>query len=246
MGKFGEKVDPPRRRSGGYKAPNHFAETVGYFQGVRNYNASPDILEKLKEYTKRYRYEPKDVTPQVLRFFLRRMQQNENNRHANAISKNGEKDRLIRYTDFYRSAPEMSYRISGIPPPYMSPMQEDRVLALFPKIIAAYKTSPRYLRRLHQRSLCIAKTSNHQRSLSHCDDDVRYSRKIHAPSNCVKKYPNNPNYLFAFYKICQLLGYDEFLPYIALPKGTDNIDDNDMEAWKHICNVNGWPYIPTR
>jgi hypothetical protein len=120
------------------------------------------------------------------------------------------------------------------------------VLALFPKIIAAYKTSPRYLRRLHQRSLCIAKTSNHQRSLSHCDDDVRYSRKIHAPSNCVKKYPNNPNYLFAFYKICQLLGYDEFLPYIALPKGTDNIDDNDMEAWKHICNVNGWPYIPTR
>jgi hypothetical protein len=244
MGKYGEKVDAPRRRSGGYKPPNHFAEIVGHFQGVRNYNASPDILEKLKEYAARYKYETKDITPQVLRFFLRRMQQNENNRHANAVAKNGVKDRLVRYTDFYRSTPEMSYRISGIPPPYMSPMQEDRVLALFPKVIAAYKTSPRYLRRLQQRSYCVKKTTR-QRSTAR-EDNPSYNRKFHGSLDCVKKYPNNPNYSFAFYKICQLLGYDEFLPYIALPKSTDNIDDNDTEAWKHICRVEGWPYIPTR
>lgn len=160
-------------------------------------------------------YEPREITPSVVRFFLRRMQQEENNRHANAVSKNPN-DRLRRFTDFYRSAPEMAYRLSGIPPPYMSPMQEDRVTALFPLVIAAYRTSPRYLKRMQNR------------------DD------------CIKKFPNNPNYSLVFYKLCQLLGFDEFLPFISLPKSTDNVDENDTMAWMHICKVNGWQYIPTR
>lgn len=215
MGKFGEHADVPRRRSGGYKPPNHFAEIVGHFQGTRSSTAPPEILERVKDFCFRYKYEPREITPAVVRFFLRRMQQEENNRHANALAKNP-KDRLRRFTDFYRSAPEMAYRLSGIPPPYMSPMQEDRVTALFPLVIAAYKTSPRYLKRMQNRE------------------------------DCIKKFPNNPNYSLVFYKECQLLGYDEFLPFIPLPKSTDNIDDNDTMAWMHICEVNGWQYIPTR
>jgi rubrerythrin len=215
MGKFGERADLPRRRSGGYKPPNHFAEIIGYFQGTRSSTAPPKIIEDIREYCARYRYEPREISPQVVRSFLRRLQQDENNRHENAIADNP-KDRLRRFTDYYRSAPEMAYKLSGIPPPYMSPMQEDRVTALFPLVISAYKTSPRYMRRLQTRT------------------------------DCIKKYPNNPNYLLVFYKLCQLLGYDEFLPYIPLPKSMDNIDDNDMEAWAHTCTVNGWQYIPTR
>jgi rubrerythrin len=215
MGKFGEHADVPRRRSGGYKPPNHFAEIVGHFQGTRSSTAPPEIIERVKDFCFRYKYEPREISPAVVRFFLRRMQQEENNRHENALARNP-RDRLRRFTDFYRSAPEMAYRLSGIPPPYMSPMQEDRVTALFPLVIAAYKTSPRYLRRMQDRT------------------------------DCIKKFPNNPNYSLVFYKECQLLGYDEFLQFIPLPKSTDNIDDNDTMAWKHICDVNGWQYIPTR
>lgn len=214
MGKFGEHADVPRRRSGGYKPPNHFAEIVRHFQGSTSSAAPTEIVERVKIFCFRYRYESEEITPAVVRFFLRRMQQEENNRHANAIAKNPN-DKLRRFTDFYRSAPEMAYRLSGIPPPYMSPMQEDRIFALFPLVIAAYKTSPRYLKRMQNRT------------------------------DCIKTHPNNPNYSLVFYKLCQLMGYSEFLPYIPLPKSADNIADNDQYAWAHVCKVNGWPYIPT-
>lgn len=215
MGKFGEEAEVPRRRSGGYKPPNHFAEIVGYFQGTRSSSTPKHVLEAVRGFCARYKYEPHEITPKVVRYFLRQMQQDENNRHANAVVDDPE-DKLKRYTDFYRGAPEIAYKLSGIPPPYLSPMQEDRVLSYFPLVIAAYKTSPRYLRRLHSRP------------------------------NCVKPFPNNPNNSWVFYKIMQMLGYVEFLPYIPLPKSMDNIDDNDMEAWDHICKVNGWQYLPTR
>jgi hypothetical protein len=215
MGKFGERADVPRRRSGGYKPPNHFAEIIGHFQGTRSAGAPAEILETIKDLCTRYKYESKDITPAVVRSCLYRMQQDENTRHDCALAKNPD-DKLRRFTDFYRNAPELAYRLSGIPPPYMSPMQEDRVTALFPLVIAAYKTSPRYLRRLRLKV------------------------------NSINKIPNNPNFYLTFYKLCQLLGYDEFLPYIPLPKSIDNIDDNDMEAWAHICAVNGWPFLPTR
>jgi hypothetical protein len=247
MGKFGEKVDVPRRRSGGYKPPNHFAEIIGYFQGTRSSTAPPEVLERVSEFCARYKYEPKDITQQVVRFFLRRMQQDENNRHDNALPKNP-KDCLKRYTDFYRSAPEMAYRLSGKPPPYMSPMQEDRILAVFPLVIAAYKTSPRYLRRLHLRNECMKMGPKYKRCQikDRCRTNPKYMKHLQSNMDCIKDFPNNPNYFLVFYKLCQLFGYDEFLPYIPLPKSTDNIDDNDTESWVHICAVNGWQYIPTR
>lgn len=215
MEKNGNRADAPRRRSGGYKPPNHFAEIVGHFQGVRGSTAPTAVIERLHQYCRRYKYEDHSITPKVVKFFLKRMQQEENNRHRVALCTNPA-DKLKRYTDYYKSAPEISYKLSGIPPPYMSPMQEDRVLVLFPLVIAAYKTSPRYVSKM--------------------------STKV----NSIKKTPNNPNYSFVFYKLCQVLGYDEFLPYIPLPKSTQSIDENDCATWKHVCEVNGWQYFPTR
>lgn len=221
--KYGEQIDVPRRRSGGYKPPTHFAEIVGHFQGNRSSLTPADIIEKIKWYCKRYHYKDHEITPQVARFFLRRMQQEENNRHANAVHRDP-RDKLRRFTDYYKHAPEISYRLSGIPPPYMTPMQEDRVISLFPYVIAAYKTCPRYKTRLQKK-----KENPNER-----------------PNGKPDKTPNNPNYLLVFYKLCQLLGYNEFLPYIPLPKNTDNIDDNDEHAWKYICKKYNWQYIETR
>ena len=221
--KFGEQIDMPKRRSGGYKPPTHFAEIVGHFQGNRSSLTPTDIIDKIKWYCKRYYYKDHEITPQVARFFLRRMQQEENNRHANAKHKDP-KDKLRRFTDYYKHAPEISYRLSGIPPPYMTPMQEDRVMSLFPYVIAAYKMCPRYKTRLEKKR----------------------EEPKERPNGKPEKTPNNPNYLFVFYKLCQLLTYDEFLPYIPLPKNTDNIDDNDEHAWSYICKKYNWQYIPTR
>jgi hypothetical protein len=120
-----------------------------------------------------------------------------------------------KYTDYYKHTPEIAWRLSGIPPPYLTPMQEDRVVALFPLVVESYKTSPRYLARKSNRT------------------------------NRVKENPNLLNYLFVFYKLCQLLGYEEFLPFIPLPKSASNIEDCDANGWRHICKVNGWTFIPT-
>jgi hypothetical protein len=208
-------VEMSRRRTGGYKPPVHYAEIIGHFQGARSIQTPADILEMIRKFADRYKYKEDEITPQVARMFLRRMQQDENNRHKHALVLN-RADKLRRYTDYYKHTPEISHRLSNKPLPYLTPMQEERILALFPLIISAYRTSPRYLTRLQNR---IGR---------------------------VKDVPNNPNNFFVFYKTCQLLGYSEFLPYIPLPKSTDNIDDNDENAWKHICRTYGWQYMPTR
>jgi hypothetical protein len=205
----------PRRRSGGYKPPNHFAEIIGHFQGNRSSTAPAEIVDRISWYCKRYKHKPHEIRPGLVRFFLRRMQQEENNRFRHS-RKTDPDDSLKRYTDYYKHAPEIAHRLSGIPPPYMTPMQEDKVTALFPLVVAAYKMSPRYQERLANRA------------------------------GRVKDVPNCMNYYYTLYKLCQLLGYDEFLPFIPLPKSTDNIDSNDDQGWKFICDMYGWQYWPTR
>lgn len=213
--KFGEAQCAVFRRTGGYKPIVHFTEIIGRFQGAKSSSDAPDeIIERVRGYCRRYKTDGSKVDPSMVRFFLRRMQQDENNRHKNA--KEPKKDRLRRFTDYYKHAPEIASRISGVPPPYMTPMQEEKILSLFPLVVAAYKNTPRYL----------MKRAN------------RAGRK--------KPNPNNANYQYSFFKICQMLGYDEFLQYIPLPKSTENIDENDLLNWKYICKQYGWTFIPTR
>jgi hypothetical protein len=116
----------------------------------------------------------------------------------------------------YKYCTEIASRISHMPAPHMDPMQEELVVMLFPLTVHAYMTSPRYLRRKANRV------------------------------GRIKDVPNNMNYNYVFYKLCELCSFKQFLPYIKLPKSIDNIIDNDENGWKHVCAVNGWRYMPTR
>lgn len=204
----------PRRRGGGYKPPNHFAEILAQFQGRRRSCAPKHIVDLIGDYCKRYHIESHKITPQVVRGILKQKQQEESTLFKWAKTK--PKRAQCKYTDYYKHCPEIAWRLSGIPPPYMTPSQEDRIVALFPMAIEAYCTSPRYLTRKKN----------------------RINRK--------KENPNNANYFWILYKLCQTLGFEEFLPYIPLPKSLANIEDCDINAWRHICHVNGWFYIPTK
>lgn len=205
----------PRRRGGGYKPPNHFAEILAQFQGKRRSAAPQDVVEVVGKCCERYHFKPHQITPKVVRMFLKQKQQEETSVRKYAKKQPNVDHPPRKYTDYYRHCPEIAWRLSGIPPPYMTPSQEDRIIALFPMVVNAYKTSPRYLSRKSDRS------------------------------NRVKENPNQLNYLYILYKICELLGYSEFLPYIPLPKSIANIEDCDTAGWKHICAVNGWSYTQT-
>jgi hypothetical protein len=211
-------MDFPRRRSGGYKPPNHYAEIISQFQGKRRASAPQDVVDVVADYCKRYGFEKHKITPQIVRMFLKQKQQEETTfrKYSKVKPAMTPGTPVRKYTDYYKHCPEIAWRLSGIPPPYMTPSQEDRIIALFPLVVEAYKTSPRYLKRKADRT------------------------------NRKKANPNLLNYCYVLFKLAQLLGYDEFLPYIALPKSTANIDENDEAGWKHICDVNGWQYIPTR
>jgi len=185
---------PFRRRSSGYHPPNHFSEIVAQFQGKRRTQAPAEVVQLVRRDCDRYHIPPACRTAHVVRRFLKQR----------------------RHSDCYRFCAEMSAQISGMPAPYMTPMQEERVAMLFPLTVEAYRSSPRYERRKRNRN------------------------------NRAKVEPNNMNYFYVFYKLCQMLGYAEFLPYIPLPKSAANIDDNDNNGWRHVCEFNGWRYTPTR
>jgi hypothetical protein len=206
----------PRRRGGGYKPPNHFAEILSQFQGKRRSYAPKEIVDAVRKYCERYGIPKHRITPLVVRQILKQLQQEETALFKWARKADRPKRDMIKYTDLYKHTPEISWTLSDIPPPYLQPSQQDKIVAWFPLAVAAYRTSPRYL----------ARKAN------------RMGRK--------KEEPNILNYYFMLYKLCQLAGYDEFLPYIPLPKSLANIEECDQNGWKHIAQVNGWAFCPTR
>lgn len=236
---FNDIPSAPRRRGGGYKPPNHFAEIIAQFQGKRRSAAPRDVVDMVGECCRRYGIKKHKITPKVVRMFLKQKQHEEAtarkfskkkkapaeppSKRPRIVSKKNKQpeDKAVevapirKYTDYYKHCPEIAWRLSGIPPPYMMPNQEDRIVALFPLVVDAYRSSPRYLTRKADRT------------------------------NRVKDNPNMLNYLYIMYKLCELLGYTEFLPYIPLPKSLANIDDCDQNGWRHICKTYGWSYTPT-
>jgi hypothetical protein len=55
---------------------------------------------------------------------------------------------------------------------------------------------------------------------------------------------NMLSYKYLHYKFCELQGYDEFLPYIGLLKGRNNLAIQD-EIFYHICTRLKWEFYPT-
>jgi hypothetical protein len=52
------------------------------------------------------------------------------------------------------------------------------------------------------------------------------------------------NYNYVFYKMCQLLGKDEFLNFFPLLKSREKLYEHDL-IWKGICQDLQWEFIPS-
>ena len=52
------------------------------------------------------------------------------------------------------------------------------------------------------------------------------------------------NYLFSCYKICELLGFTQYLPHLGLLRTPTKRISQDC-IWFNICNYYGWKYIPS-
>ena len=200
---------------GGYKPPNHHAEIIAQFQGKRRVAAPQVIVDKIGVMCDRYKIAKHKITPDICRICLKLMQQEQAT--LQKFCKRSVPVKVKKYTDYYKHCPEISFRLSGIPPPYMTPTQERRVLALFPFVVAGYKSSPRYM-----------------------------TQKKNTKNRKTRLEPNNMNNYYVLFKEIQLLGYDEFLPYLPLPKSISNIDDNDENGWRHCCALYNWAYVSTR
>jgi len=61
---------------------------------------------------------------------------------------------------------------------------------------------------------------------------------------CPDDRVNFLNYYYTVYKLCELLGQNEFLPYFALLKDREKMIEQD-EIWKKICEELDWEFIPT-
>lgn len=61
---------------------------------------------------------------------------------------------------------------------------------------------------------------------------------------CPNSRVNFLNYYFALYKLCELLGYDEYLPYFYMLKDPIKRMEQDI-IWKKICKELKWEFIAT-
>lgn len=52
------------------------------------------------------------------------------------------------------------------------------------------------------------------------------------------------NYYYVLYKLCELLGEDQYLPYFYMLKDPEKRNEQD-EIWKNICKDLQWEFIPT-
>ncbi len=61
---------------------------------------------------------------------------------------------------------------------------------------------------------------------------------------CPKDRVNFLNYYYTIYKLCELLGERQFLPYFPMLKDREKRMEQDT-IWKKICRELNWEFIPT-
>lgn len=64
------------------------------------------------------------------------------------------------------------------------------------------------------------------------------------PSSIKRGRTNFLSYAFVLYKLCELNGWDEFLPYFPLLKSDDRLRVH-CAVWRYICKELEWPYYLT-
>ena len=70
--------------------------------------------------------------------------------------------------------------------------------------------------------------------------DIQRPYAQHCPDDRV----NFLNYYYVLYKICELLGETQFLPFFPMLKDPVKRIEQD-EIWKKICHELRWEYVPT-
>ena len=67
---------------------------------------------------------------------------------------------------------------------------------------------------------------------------------LEVPYRTYQSGKNLPSYQYILFKICQLLGYDEFLPWFVLFRTRDTVRLHDS-TWEKVCKHNNWDFYET-
>ena len=86
-------------------------------------------------------------------------------------------------------------------------------------------------------------TSELEQQLKIMFDEIQPSFEKYSKIVCPLR-KNFLNYNYTFYKMCQLLGKDEFLNYFPLLKNRERLYEHDL-IWKGICTDLQWEFIPS-
>ena len=70
--------------------------------------------------------------------------------------------------------------------------------------------------------------------------EIQHPFEKHRPKN----RKNFFSYAYVLYKLCQLLGEDQYLPLFPLLKSVEKLRAQD-DIWKNICAMLEWEFIPT-
>lgn len=81
-------------------------------------------------------------------------------------------------------------------------------------------------------------TREQEENIKRMFKDIQKPFSIYRP----KKRKNFLNYNYIIHKICELLEYDEFLPYFPLLKSRSNLEEQDI-VWEKICIYNNYEFI---
>lgn len=81
---------------------------------------------------------------------------------------------------------------------------------------------------------------SHEAKIIHMFKQIQYPYDSKKPDN----RKNILRYTYIIYKICELLGYKQYLPYFPLLKSKFKLKQYD-EIWKKICRQLNWKYYKT-
>jgi len=162
-----------------YKRINHFSEWLASIQAKETLDVPQSVLDTIMQQLHNQRiHDLKEVTVHKVRDILKKM-------------------KLRKY---YEHVQLITCKITGRPPPRMTPEMEEKIKMCF-----------------------LAASSAFQR---HCPPDRK----------------NMISYQLVLLKLCELLGYHEFVPYFMLLKGRDKLSRMD-DIWKKICEDLDWTFI---
>lgn len=163
-----------------YKKINHFNEWLSQIQAKETTDIPRELLDKLSKEIRKERGNPKSLTPNKVKEYLKKLGENK----------------------YYEHAVQIKYLLNGVKPLTMSLEMEEKLRKMFEQLQAPFEK--------------------------------------HKP----KGRKNFLSYSYVLHKFCQLLHYDEFLPYFPLLKSREKLYQQDV-TFKKCCKDLGWMFIPS-